>query len=63
MREGPETVSAAPREVRSVELLENIASPEARRLLQTLAGGIEEAELTQQAKVSLARLTRTTPQP
>jgi hypothetical protein len=61
MRDGPEIVVAAPREVRSVELLEGIGSAEARRLLQTLAGGIKEAELTQQAKASLARLARGTP--
>jgi hypothetical protein len=43
-----------------VELLESIGTVEARRVLQTLADGIEEAELTQQAKASLARLARRT---
>jgi hypothetical protein len=41
--------------------LEGFGNAEARRVLQTLAGGIEEAELTQQAKASLARLARRTP--
>jgi hypothetical protein len=60
-RDAPETVSAAPREVRAVELLESIGTEEARRLLQTLAGGIDEAELTREAKASLARLERKPP--
>src|SRR5262249_46479745 len=61
MRDGPEIVVAAPREIRSVELLESIGTAEARRVLQTLADGIEEADLTQQAKASLGRLARRTP--
>jgi hypothetical protein len=60
-RDAAETVSAAPCEVRGVELLESIATVEARRLLQTLASGIAEAELTREAKASLARLARFTP--
>jgi hypothetical protein len=55
-RDAPETISASPREVRGVELLENIGTIEACRVLQTLAGGIDEAELTREAKASLARL-------
>jgi hypothetical protein len=44
--------------LRTVEVLEAIASPEARRLLETLAGGLPEARLTQEAKGSLQRLAR-----
>jgi hypothetical protein len=60
-RDAPETVSASPREVRGVELLESIDTVEARRLLQTLADGIAEAELTREAEESLGRLTRREP--
>jgi WD40 repeat protein len=49
------------RSLRAAEVLEKIGSIEARRLLQALAGGIEEAELTQQVKASLARLARRDP--
>jgi WD40 repeat protein len=53
-----DVIRAAPREIRCLELLESIGSAEACRVLQTLAGGIAEAELTQEAKASLRRLTR-----
>lgn len=56
-----DVVGATPREIRCIELLESIGSAEARRVLQTLAGGIAEAELTQEAKASLARLARRIP--
>lgn len=49
-------VRAESRELRCIELLESIGNAEARRVLQTLAGGIAEAELTQEAKASLTRL-------
>jgi hypothetical protein len=44
------------RELRSVEVLELLASHEARRLLEILASGAAEAILTIEAKASLARL-------
>jgi hypothetical protein len=58
MRDASDLVRASPREVRCIELLESIGNAEARRVLQTLAGGIAESELTQEAKASLARLAR-----
>jgi RNA polymerase sigma factor (sigma-70 family) len=45
------------RPLRVIEVLEHLDAPEARRLLQTLAGGAAEARLTQEAKASLGRLT------
>jgi WD40 repeat protein len=46
------------REVRAVEVLEHIATPEARQILRTLADGVPEARLTREAKAALERLTR-----
>jgi WD40 repeat protein len=43
---------------RAIEVLERIGSPDARRVLETLAGGVPEARLTQEAKASLGRLAR-----
>jgi WD40 repeat protein len=43
------------RAVRAVEALEHAGRPEARRLVEKLAGGAPEARLTQEAKVSLRR--------
>jgi hypothetical protein len=55
-----ETLSGSPAEqvytVRAVEVLEQIGSPEARRLLETLASGVPEARLKREAKASLQRL-------
>jgi RNA polymerase sigma factor (sigma-70 family) len=48
----PETVRAA----RALVVLERIASPEARQVLEKLAQGAPEARLTQEAKVTLERL-------
>jgi hypothetical protein len=45
-------------ESRALEVLERIGSPDARRLLNTLAGGVPEARLTQEAKASLERLAK-----
>jgi WD40 repeat protein len=42
--------------LRAIEALEQTATPEARRLLGVLAKGSPDAELTRQAKASLARL-------
>jgi WD40 repeat protein len=58
MPNGPDVVVATPRQIRCVELLEDLGSDDAIRLLRTLAGGIGEAELTQQAKSALARKTK-----
>jgi hypothetical protein len=46
------------RTLRSIELLEQIGGPEARRVLQGLARGAPGARLTQEAQASLDRLAR-----
>jgi hypothetical protein len=46
------------REVRAVETLEYIATPEAKKVLTHLAEGEPEARLTREAKASLGRLSR-----
>jgi len=46
------------RELRAVELLELVGSPEARQLLQALAEGAPEARLTREARSAIRRLTR-----
>jgi RNA polymerase sigma factor (sigma-70 family) len=46
------------RSLRAVEVLEHIATPEARQLLQKLAEGATAARLTREAKAALARLER-----
>ena len=46
------------RALRAVEVLENLGTPEAQRLLERLATGAPEAGLTQEAKASLERLAR-----
>jgi hypothetical protein len=51
------------RGVRAVEILERIAIPEARQLLQALAGGAPEVRLTREAKGALARLAKCSPGP
>jgi hypothetical protein len=44
------------RELRAVEVLEHVATPKARKLLETLATGVPEARLTREAVASLQRL-------
>lgn len=48
------------RQLRAVEGLEYCAKPEARKLLQALSRGADEARLTREARVALDRLTRRT---
>jgi hypothetical protein len=49
------------RSLRSIEVLERIASPEARQLLQKLAEGAPEARQTREAKAALERLQHRQP--
>jgi HEAT repeat protein len=49
------------RAVRAVQVLEYAGTAEARRLLKELAGGVEGAWLTRQAKEALGRLARRGP--
>jgi RNA polymerase sigma factor (sigma-70 family) len=52
-----EAVSAEQlRRLRAVEVLEQVGSPEARRVLQALARGASEVRLTREAKAALNRL-------
>jgi dipeptidyl aminopeptidase/acylaminoacyl peptidase len=55
---GPLTLSTRMKELRAIEVLEHIGTPEARRVLQILATGTPEARLTQEATASLERLAR-----
>src|SRR5262249_40268758 len=52
------TVPEVLRELRAVEVLERIATPDARRLLAGLAAGAADARLTEEAKASVERLDR-----
>ena len=54
---GPERL----RQARAVEALERCATPEARKLLAALAGGMDEARLTREAAAALRRLERERP--
>jgi hypothetical protein len=45
------------RGIRAVEVLERIATPEARSVLEALAKGLPEARLTEEAKAALKRLS------
>ena len=44
--------------LRAIEILEHIGRPEAKQVLQTLAKGVPEARLTQEATASLERLSK-----
>src|SRR5262249_28351428 len=46
------------RSLRALEVLEDIGTPSARQLRQTIGEGIPEARLTWEAKASLSRLRR-----
>ncbi len=47
--------------LRAIEVLEQIATPEAKQVLDSLAQGAPEARLTQEAKASLERLAQPAP--
>jgi hypothetical protein len=51
-----ETVPERLQALRAVEVLERIGTPEARKVLETLATGAPAARLTREAKASLGRL-------
>jgi hypothetical protein len=55
----PAASSDRQRQLRAIMALERMATPEAKELLASLAQGIPEARLTQDAKASLKRLART----
>ncbi len=52
----PRPTGDALRSIRTVEVLERMRTPEARRLLRELAGGNPDARLTAEAKAALSRL-------
>jgi hypothetical protein len=51
-------LKAGLQQARAVEVLERIGNPEARRLLEMLAGGDDRAPLTLDARAALRRLPR-----
>jgi RNA polymerase sigma factor (sigma-70 family) len=50
------------RTLRAVQVLERAGTPEARRVLEAVAGGAPDARLTEEAKASLQRLRRRRPE-
>lgn len=58
MLQGPVSFSETLRWMRTIEVLEHIATPEARQHLQQLASGASEARLTREAKAADDRLER-----
>jgi RNA polymerase sigma factor (sigma-70 family) len=59
----PVTSPEVLRPLRGLAILEDIATPDARALLEALASGAAEARLTREAKASLGRLDRRKPVP
>jgi WD40 repeat protein len=59
--DGPVTAPEQVRGLRVVEVLEHVATPEARQLLQELARGTPEARLTREARAALGRLAKRPP--
>jgi WD40 repeat protein len=53
--EDPGAIPSCLRELRAIEVLERIGSDEARRLLERIATGAEEARLTREARLVLGR--------
>src|SRR5262249_5733548 len=60
---GPVRSAGLVRDLRAVELLELLGGPEARQLLQALAGGAPEARLTREARSAVRRLAGQTVTP
>src|SRR5262249_11712394 len=58
--DGPARIA---QETRSLEVVENANTPAARKLLEMLASGTAEAELTVEAKAALDRLKKRVEQP
>ncbi len=58
---GPIRVPETLRALRAIEVQEDIGTPEAQEVLKTLSKGVPEALVTQEAKSSLARLAKRTP--
>jgi RNA polymerase sigma factor (sigma-70 family) len=56
--QSPVTAPDRLQQLRAVEVLESIGSPEARHLLQALTEGAPEARLTREAKAALARMAK-----
>jgi WD40 repeat protein len=56
--DGPLRDPADLRGLRALYVLEEVGTPEARKVLQALAGGTAEARLTREAKAALGRLSR-----
>ncbi len=61
--ETPPTAGEDVRAQRAVEVLERVGTPDARRLLEGLAGGAPEAGLTREARASLNRLAKAPAKP
>jgi RNA polymerase sigma factor (sigma-70 family) len=56
--QGPVTFAPTQRLLRTIEVLEHAATPEARQFLQKLAAGAPDAHLTREAKAALERSQR-----
>jgi RNA polymerase sigma factor (sigma-70 family) len=54
--QAPVTFAPTQRLLRTIEVLEHLATPEARQLMQKLAAGVPDACLTREAKAALERL-------